>query len=104
MSIDPYRQLAQLAESELSLVEEDRLDELDELYERGAALVASLPEQAPPGARPALEDAVAAQERVTARLAARLAESRSDLERLRRGRAAAHSYAATAQAQTPNPS
>jgi hypothetical protein len=100
MSVDPYRQLVQLAETELGLVEEDRIDELDELYDRGAAIAASLPEQAPTAARAALEQAGETQARVTTELAARLAAAHSDLARLRRGRDAAHSYAATAATRT----
>jgi hypothetical protein len=97
-AVEPYERLAELAEAELALCEEERFEELGELYERGAALVATLPAQAPTEAREALERAARAQAAVARRLAADLAEARSQLGQLRRGRDAARSYAASAAA------
>lgn len=91
--MSPYEQLAEIAEEALGLVEEDRLDSLNQVLARGEELAARLPERPPPSARAALARAVASQERLSARLGARLAATRTELERARRGRDAAGAYA-----------
>ncbi len=93
--MSPYEQLADLAEQALALAEEDELDQLNEVLARGEALAATLPERPPPSARAALARAVASQERLSARLAVRLAATRSELQRVGRGREAASAYAGT---------
>lgn len=98
MSTDPYEELAELAEAGLALAEQDRLDELADLFDRSSAIAAELPDEPPPSARPALERAAAAQDRLRARIGASLAGTRSELDQADRGRRAARSYGATAPA------
>jgi hypothetical protein len=88
-----WETLAELAERELELIEQDRFDELAALGEVRAALVAALPAQAPPQAFPALERASELQELVTHALAAKAAVARAELERVNRGRDSMRMYA-----------
>jgi hypothetical protein len=96
MSADAYNRLAELAEAEQRACEEGHLELLETLYEEATAITLALPEQAPPSAREPLERAARAQEGVAALLGTGLAETRAELGRLRRGRAAARSYGAAA--------
>lgn len=93
---DPYDELARLAEEAATLAEQDRLDELEPIFDRSAAVARSLPNEPPATARSALERAAAAQQRVAARLGSSLAELRVELDRVERGRNAARSYGGTA--------
>ncbi len=99
MSAAPYERLAELAEAELAACEAGRPEELTDLYAQAAEIVAGLPSRPPAAAEPALRRAAVAQQRTAELLAARLAERSGDLERLRRGREAARSYAAGAAAR-----
>ncbi len=96
----PYERLAELAEAELAACEAGRPEVATDLYAEAAAIVAGLPSRPPAAAEPALRRAALAQQRTAELLAARLAERGADLERLRRGREAARSYAAGAAART----
>jgi hypothetical protein len=91
--ISRYETLADLAERELELVHADRYDELGALAAERDGLMASLPEQAPSGAGPALERALIASARVTEALAAAAALARAELDRVNRGRPAVQAYA-----------
>ena len=88
-----YCRLEELAERELALVREERLDALPELWDERRALVESLPPIPPATAQSALERAAELQGRVTALLEERLAATGAEMRRLVRGRAAMHSYA-----------
>jgi hypothetical protein len=96
--VSAYERLAALAEAELTACEAERPEELAALYAEAEALVATLPATPPAAAAPALRRAAIAQELIGELLGARLATRDSDLDHLRRGRAAARSYAATADA------
>lgn len=100
MSADPYERLAQLAEAELGLCEEGRVEEMGALYARAAAIAAVLPPRPPAAAAAALSRAAAAQEKIARRLGVAIVEAQGDLHHLHRGRDAARSYAATAEALT----
>jgi hypothetical protein len=60
----PYEALARSIERELELIGERRFDEAEALRSERAALMASLPELAPIGARPALQRAALLSKRV----------------------------------------
>ncbi len=61
----PYDELVELIERELQLAGEGRFDELALLTESRIALAATLPDQPPASARPALTRAKLLQERLT---------------------------------------
>ena len=90
--LDPYCELAELAEAALELSRDDDREGLTRLLDRSAAIAAELPERPPPGACAALERAAAAHGRLNVWLDAELAVTRSELERVDRGRHAARSY------------
>jgi hypothetical protein len=90
--MDPYGTLVQLAERERALVEDGRVEELAALAAERDALVATLPSQAPPSARPALERALALQAATAATLRASLGAMRLQLAELDRGRGVARAY------------
>lgn len=92
---DPYAALVALAERERDLVAAGRFDELGALDAERTALVASMPRQVPAHARSALERAAELQLETTRALRAGIAERRSDLHALGRGREAARAYART---------
>jgi hypothetical protein len=98
VSLAAYERLAQLAEAELAACEDDRPEDLADLYAEGEALRAGLTGPPPPEAEPALRRATAAQERIAALLAGRLAARDDDLQHLHRAREAARAYATTAGA------
>lgn len=95
---DPYEKLAELAETALTLTREGEEGQLTELIDRSVAIAAELPERPPASARPALERAAAAHERLNVWLDAALLATRTDLKRVDRGRRAARSYAAAGPA------
>lgn len=88
----PYDELASLAESAEALADEGRVEELDDVFTRSAALTRTLPARPPREAAPALERAAAAQERLRARLGQSLLAAREEIERVGRGRRAARGY------------
>lgn len=88
-----YEQLAALAERELELATEGRLDEVERLQQQRAELVAQLPTCPPPDARAALERAARAQRETTVALATGLRAVVEQLGRVGTGRRAAGSYA-----------
>jgi hypothetical protein len=98
VSAAPYERLAALAEAQLAACEGERPEELAELYAEAERIVATLPARPPAEAAPALRRAATAQTLTGELLGARLASRDGDLDRLRRGREAARSYAATANA------
>lgn len=97
-----YDLLAELAEEELLLAQAGDLDALADLHLRRDVLVATLPSQAPPAARPALERAAAAHRRAAAVLAIAHAEVAAELRHISRGRAAARSYAPATTPPAPS--
>ena len=91
---DPYGALVAIAERESVLVGDGRIEELSALAAERDALIAALPAQAPPSARPALERAFALQAATAATLRASLGELRLQLADLDRGRGVARAYVA----------
>jgi hypothetical protein len=94
VTTDPYAALVTIAERERALVDDGRVEELAALAGERAALVATLPPQAPRSARPALERAFALQAATTAALQASLGEVRHAIAALDRDRVVARAYAA----------
>ena len=92
MTTDPYGSLVLLAERERALVEDGRVEDLAALAAERDALIATLPPQAPPSARPALERARALQTATAATLRASLGAMRLQLAELDRGRGVARAY------------
>jgi hypothetical protein len=77
---DPYGALVALAEREHALVTGGRAEELAAVAAERAALVATLPAQAPASARPALERAASLQLATTAALRAALEDTRRRMQ------------------------
>jgi hypothetical protein len=100
---DAYAALAALAVRERELADEGRLDELETLAAERAALVAALPAQAPPHARPALLDAVARQAEAEAALRRAVAGARAELAALDKGRRASRAYGPGSSAEAAGP-
>jgi hypothetical protein len=92
VSGDPYAVLVELAERERDLVDAGSVEQLAPLAAERAALVAALPDQAPPAALPALERAAALQRATSAALEAAMAETRRRLGAVDRGRDAVRAY------------
>jgi hypothetical protein len=90
---DPYAALVALAEREHALVAGGHADELAAVAAERAALVATLPAQAPASARPALERAASLQLATTAALRAALDDTRRRLGAVEQGHRAARAYA-----------
>jgi hypothetical protein len=95
---DPYAALVLIAERERALVDDGRVEELAVLAAERDALIATMPAQAPPSARPALERAPALQMATAAMLRASLAEVRHAIAALDRGRGVARAYVVGPQA------
>lgn len=89
----PYEELAELAESALPLAEQGKLEDIAAALDRCEALAATLPERPPASALPAIERALAAQDRLRARLGSSLAAVRTELDQVDRGRRTAGAYA-----------
>jgi hypothetical protein len=87
-----YERLAALAEAERDHAVAGRIEELLAVQAEGAALAASLPAQAPEGARPHLLRAAAARAEVTAALATAMRAARADAVRVEHGRTAMAAY------------
>jgi hypothetical protein len=100
VSAAPYERLAELAEAELAACEDERPEDLANLYAEAEQIRAALPDRAPAEAEQALRRTAAAQQRIGELLDGRLAERHDDLERVHRTREAARAYATTADAQT----
>ena len=90
--MNAYGALVLLAEREQALVEDGRIEDLAALAEERAALVATLPAQAPAWARPALERALGLQSATAATLRASLGALRLEIADLDRGRGVARAY------------
>jgi hypothetical protein len=99
VSAAPYERLAELAEAELAACEDERPEDLANLYAEAEQIRAALPDRAPAEAEQALRRTAAAQQRIGELLDGRLAERHDDLERVHRTREAARAYATTADAR-----
>lgn len=99
MSTAPYERLAEIAEAELAACEDDRPEDLADLYAEAEAIRAALPDRAPADAEAALRRTAAAQQLIGELLDGRLARRHDDLERVHRTREAARAYATTADAR-----
>jgi len=97
--MSPAQALAILADEELALVLDGRVDDLDELHARRETLMEDVMRIArgtlPEGDVHALHHAAGVQQIVTLALADRSGAVRAELAGLHRGRAAAHGYGAT---------
>ncbi|HEX8753691.1 MAG TPA: hypothetical protein VF731_09775 [Solirubrobacterales bacterium] len=93
---DPYEELADLAEAALELAEQDRVHDLAEIFARSSELTATLHHRPPASARPALERAAAAQQRLQDQLGSALLAARTELDHVSRGRRAARAYGVAA--------
>lgn len=89
--------LLALAREELALVAADRWEELDELAERRAAALASVPSPAPPHLHAILREAHATQAAVTEALVRARDAAGAELAGTDRRRAGAAAYRAAAQ-------
>jgi hypothetical protein len=97
-ALAPYERLAALAEAERDHAVAGRIEELLAVQAEGAALVASLPANAPESARPHLMRAAIARSEVTAALAAAVRAARADAMRVEHGRTAMAAYRPAAPA------
>ena len=97
-----YAQLAALAELELELALDGRIDELTEVHARRATLIASLPAVPPRSAEAHLRRAAVAQEGTTAALATAARAIRAQIAHLERGRSAVAAYRPAVQAPAPH--
>ena len=87
-----YTELAALAELELELALDGRIDELASLHAERAALIASLPAVPPRSAEAHLRRAAVAQEQTTAALATAARAIKAQISHLDRGRNAVAAY------------
>ncbi len=95
-SLDPYAAILELAEHELQLARDGRIEDLRSLASQWDALTADLPEQPPISARGPLERAAALHERTSATLQCLREGLLCDLRTTARASRAAHGYAAQA--------
>jgi hypothetical protein len=93
---DPYTAILELAEYELQLARDGRIEDLRLLAPQWDALTADLPEQPPISARGALERATALHERTSATLQCLREGLMCDLRTTARASRAAHGYAGQA--------
>ena len=91
--------LEALATEEAQLVADERFDDLVELNERRAALLAALPNPLPAVAAEPLRNALSTQRATATVLEARLGALGAELGRLRRGRTGVQGYARTFEIQ-----
>jgi hypothetical protein len=89
---NPYAALVALAERERDLVADGAFESLEAVADERAALIATLPPQAPPSARPALERAAGLQMATSAALSAAVAETRQRLGAMDRTHHAMRAY------------
>ena len=90
---DPYEAILELAEHELQLARDGRIEDLRSLAPQWDALTAGLPKQPPVYARGPLERAAALHERTSATLACLREALLCDLRTTARASRAAHGYA-----------
>lgn len=90
--MNPYDQLADLAERELDAVRSDRHEDLYALHLERDAVMAALPAHAPDEARGALMRASVAQAGLVSALAASRDAMGRELTKLRTGRGAVQAY------------
>ena len=96
-AVDPYTQLAVLAERELALAREGRVGELAELAERWQQLTAALPAHPPASARAALQRAAVLTEHINAELLSRRARMLGAQRQATRAGRTAAGYARSAR-------
>jgi hypothetical protein len=89
----PWDELEALAVQEARLIADDRLEELPAVYERGATLVAALPQPLPSEAVEPLRRALSSQRASASMLQARRDAAAAELGRLHRGRTGVRGYA-----------
>lgn len=92
---DPYAAILELAEHELQLARDGRIEDLRALGPRWEELTADLPLPAPPYARGPLERAAALHERTSATLMCLREGMLCDMRTAVRASRAAHGYART---------
>ena len=90
--LDLYRRLAELAEAELHLIENGRLEPLAAIEEERRSLIAQLPAQAPAAAREHLEQAARLNRLSLAVLGVGMKRVAGELAQLRRVRPALAAY------------
>jgi hypothetical protein len=95
-SLDPYTAILELAEHELQLARDGRIEDLRSLAPQWDALTADLPTQPPISARGPLERAAALHERTSATLQCLREGLLCDLRTTARASRAAHGYAGQA--------
>jgi hypothetical protein len=91
--LDPYAAILELAERELQLARDGRIEDLRSLAPQWDALTAGLPEQPPASARSPLERAAALHERTSATLQCLREALLCDLRTTARASRTAHGYA-----------
>jgi hypothetical protein len=92
-SLDPYAAILELAERELQLARDGRIEDLRSLAPQWDALTADLPAQPPASARGPLERAAALHERTSATLQSLREAMLCDMRTTARASRAAHGYA-----------
>ncbi len=95
-SLDPYTAILELAERELQLARDGRIEDLRSLAPEWDALTAGLPERPPASARTPLERAAALHERTSATLQSMREALLCDLRTTARASRTAHGYAGQA--------
>jgi hypothetical protein len=95
-SLDPYAAILELAERELQLARDGRIEDLRSLASEWDALTAGLPERPPASARTPLERAAALHERTSATLQCLREALLCDMRTTARASRAAHGYAGQA--------
>ncbi|HWX44140.1 MAG TPA: hypothetical protein VNY52_02335 [Solirubrobacteraceae bacterium] len=94
--LDPYAAIVELAERELQLAREGRIEDLRSLATEWETLTADLPERPPASARSPLERAAALHERTSATLLSLREAMLCDSRTTARASRAAHGYASQA--------
>jgi hypothetical protein len=97
--VTPWAAMEALAAEEAQLVADERFDDLVELNERRAALLAALPNPLPAVAAEPLHRALSTQRATATVLQARCDAVGAELGRLRRGRTGVQGYARTFEVQ-----
>jgi hypothetical protein len=92
-ALDPYEALLELAERELALARDGRIEDLRALAPEWDALAAQLPAQPPPSARGPLQRAAALHARTDATLRCLREAMLCDINSTARASRAAHGYA-----------
>jgi hypothetical protein len=95
-TLDPYAAILELAERELELARDGRIEDLRSLASQWDALTAGLPAQPPASARTPLERAAALHERTSATLQCLREALLCDLRTTARASRTAHGYATQA--------